>query len=212
LSGSARGAGGTRERLLEVAEKEFARYGYAGAHLQSIAEQIGVQKTALYYYFPSKSALYTAVITTMLEAFERVLTGLANAGGTHRERLEHLLDALNDLLAERPNYARILIRVFIDGAGVDYPAIAPTIRRVIGGILGFYREGVEAGAFQRHSSRHLFLSVFGMALFHYAAPEFSGGVLELPDVFAEKAVRWRGEEVRRLLLEGVLPRPPETDR
>ena len=55
----------TRERLLDVAEKEFARYGYAGAHLQSIGEQVGVQKTALYYYFPSKSALYTAVIGTM---------------------------------------------------------------------------------------------------------------------------------------------------
>lgn len=207
MSAGARGGAATRERLLEVAEKEFARYGYAGAHLQSIAEQIGVQKTALYYYFPSKSALYTAVITSMLEAFERALSASASAPGTHRERFEHLLDALNALLAQRPNYARILIRVFIDGAGVDYPAIAPTIRRVIGTLLTFYRDGVAAGAFQRHSSRHLFLSVFGMALFHYAAPEFSGGVLEVADVFAESALQWRGEAVRRLLLEGVLLRP-----
>jgi TetR/AcrR family transcriptional regulator len=210
VSSGVRGGAATRERLLDVAEKEFARYGYAGAHLQSIAEQIGVQKTALYYYFPSKSALYTAVITTMLEAFERALSGPASASGTHRQRFEQLLDGLNALLAERPNYARILIRVFIDGAGVDYPAIAPTIRRVIGALLSFYHDGVEAGAFQRHSSRHLFLSVFGMTLFHYAAPEFSGGVLEQPDVFAPAALEWRGDAVRRLLLEGVLPRTEPT--
>jgi TetR/AcrR family transcriptional regulator len=210
VSSGVRGGAATRERLLDVAEKEFARYGYAGAHLQSIAEQIGVQKTALYYYFPSKSALYTAVITTMLEAFERALSGPASASGTHRQRFEQLLDGLNAVLAERPNYARILIRVFIDGAGVDYPAIAPTIRRVIGALLSFYHDGVETGAFQRHSSRHLFLSVFGMTLFHYAAPEFSGGVLEQPDVFAPAAREWRGDAVRRLLLEGVLPRTEPT--
>lgn len=48
MTGSARG-GAARERLLEAAEREFARYGYAGAHLQSIAEQIGVQKTTLHH-------------------------------------------------------------------------------------------------------------------------------------------------------------------
>ena len=63
--------GDTRTKILEVAEAEFASEGYAGAHLQKIAEQVGVRKTALYYYFDSKAALYTAVITTMLEAFDR---------------------------------------------------------------------------------------------------------------------------------------------
>ena len=33
----------TRNKILEVAEGEFAREGYAGAHLQRIAEQVGVQ-------------------------------------------------------------------------------------------------------------------------------------------------------------------------
>lgn len=197
--------GATRERLLQAAEREFARYGYAGAHLQSIAEQIGVQKTALYHYFPSKSALYGAVVIGMLESFERALTGAVTASGSHRDQLEGVLEALNGLLASRPHFARIVIRLFIDGAGaVDDPALGPTLRRVIGRLLVFYREGVEAGAFRHLSSRHLFLSTFGLALFHYAAPEFSAEVLQTPDVFAPEVVAWRGAQVRRLLLDGVL--------
>jgi AcrR family transcriptional regulator len=195
----------TRERLLEVAEKEFARYGYAGAHLQSIAEQIGVQKTALYYYFDSKGALWTAVVQAMLEAFERVLADALSRPGTHRERLERLAADFNDLLAARPHYARILIRIFSEGAGVDAEAVAPTIQRVIGRVLTFYREGVDAGAFARRSARHFFQSFFGAIVFHYAAPEFSARVLEVDDIAAPEVVRWRREEVLAFVLRGVLP-------
>lgn len=196
----------TRERLLEVAEKEFARYGYAGAHLQSIAEQIGVQKTALYYYFDSKGALWTAVIQGMLAAFERVLVDSLSQPGTHRERLERLAGDFNDLLAARPNYARILIRIFTEGAGVDAQAVAPTIQSVIGRVLSFYREGVGAGVFARRSARHFFQSFFGAIVFHYAAPEFSGAVLGVDDIHASDVVRWRREEVLAFVLDGVLAR------
>jgi TetR/AcrR family transcriptional regulator len=200
----------TRERLLEVAEKEFARYGYAGAHLQSIGEQVGVQKTALYYYFASKSALHTAVIQSMLEAFEQVLGTALERPGTHRERLQDALASFNQLLARRPHYGRILIRIFIDGAGVDYEQVAPAIERVIGGVMAFHREGVKAGAFAPRSSRHFFLSFFGMTLFHYAAPEFSARILGVEDVFAEDVRGKRRDEVQSLLLEGVLPRTPRS--
>ena len=196
----------TRERLLDMAEKEFARYGYAGAHLQSIGEQVGVQKTALYYYFSSKSALYTAVIQSMLEAFEEVLGTALERPGTHRERLQDAHASFNELLARRPNYGRILVRIFIDGAGVEYEQVAPTIERVIGGVMAFHGEGVKAGAFAPRSSRHFFLSFFGMTLFHYAAPELSARILGVEDVFAEDVRDRRRDEVQSLLLEGVLPR------
>lgn len=196
----------TRERLLEVAEKEFARYGYAGAHLQSIAEQIGVQKTALYYYFDSKGALWTAVIQGMLAAFERALVESLSKGGSHRERLERLAGDFNDLLAARPNYARILIRIFSETPGLDAAAVAPAIQSVIGRMLSFYREGADAGVFERRSARHFFQSFFGAIVFHYAAPEFSGAVLEVDDIHAPEVVRWRREEVLAFVLRGVLAR------
>ncbi len=195
----------TRERLLDVAEKEFARYGYAGAHLQSIAEQVGFQKTALYHYFDSKSALYTSVIESMLEDFEKAVTTAVQSAGSYTERLDRLLAAFNDLLAARPNYARILIRIFIDGAGVEFETVGPVIQRVIGGLLSFYREGADAGAFRPLSSRQVFLSLFGSVLFHYAAPGFSENVLGVDDIYAGDVVAWRRAAVRELLLRGVLP-------
>ncbi len=200
----------TLDKILEVAEGEFAREGFAGAHLQSIAEQVGVQKTALYYYFPSKAALYIAVLTRMLESFDHTVSQAIDAEVGHEEKLERLLRALNDLLAERRNYSQILIRIFVDRVDTKGESVKlkEPIERVIGRILVFFREGVEAGTFRHLSPRHFFQTLLGATVFHYAARNFSAAVLGVSDVFTHSAVAWRREELRRLLCDGVLADAP----
>jgi TetR/AcrR family transcriptional regulator len=80
----------TRNKILDVAEQDFARSGFAGAHLQHIAEQVGVQKTALYYYYPSKAALYEAVLVRMLEAFDQAVSKAIDGPESPAGRLERL--------------------------------------------------------------------------------------------------------------------------
>ncbi len=203
MSGERRSAD-TRHKILEVAETEFAQKGYEGAHLQAIAQQIGVQKTALYYYFPSKEALYAAVLSTMLDAFDAALTVALERDLPAPEKLLRLVDDLNDLLAERRNFSQILIRIFVDGVRVDQPVIDDKMRGVISRMLVFYRQGVKQGDFAKLSSRNLFMSLLGMTVFYYAAEEFSRGVLDSKDIFSHSTVAWRREEVRRLISHGAL--------
>ena len=201
----------TRHKILDVAEQEFARNGFAGAHLQHIAEQVGVQKTALYYYYRSKAALYEAVLVRMLEALDQTVSKAIDTPESPASRLERLGDALNDLLSERRNYSQILIRIFVDRVEIEGAALQPLIERVVGRLLGFYREGIDANAFAKLSSRNLFQSLLGLCVFHYATGEFGAQVLGVDDIFTESAVAWRREEVRRLVLRGVLRQTPDDD-
>jgi len=198
----------TRQKILEVSEREFAKDGYAGAHLQRIASQVGVQKTALYYYFPSKEALYETVLVGMLQTFDQMVAEALGRSGTHAERLARLLDAMNDLLAERRNYAQILMRIFVDRVPLSTKEVTPYIERVVGSILSFAKEGMEAGEFVRCSSRHLFQTVLGSTVFHYATGEFGAAVLDVDDIFTRSAVSWRREELRRAALRAILASPP----
>ncbi len=195
----------TRQKILKVAERQFAVKGYSGAYLQSIAKEVGVQKTALYYYFPSKEALYAAVLEQMLERLDQVV-GLATSRDPSAETLELLLDDLNRILAENANYSQILIRIFVDRIEIDARRIEPIVERVINPVLRFYAAGVAKGVFQKLSSRHVFLTVLGAAVFHYAAGDTSSDILGIDDIFSPGAVEWRRQEIRRLLIEGILPR------
>ena len=194
----------TRAKILEVAEREFAESGFSGAHLQRIAEQVGVQKTALYYYFASKEQLYVAVLLRVLEELDGVVAGAVDSPGTPVERLERLLDAVNAMFAERRNYAQILVRVLVDRVSLEGQPLRPTIERLVGRQLAFYREGVAAGVFAKLSPRHVYQTVLGAVVFHYATGSFGAAVLGVDDLFTRRAVAWRGEEVRKLILGGVL--------
>jgi TetR/AcrR family transcriptional regulator len=195
----------TREKMLSVAETQFAQKGYEGAHLESIASEVGVRKTALYYYFDSKEALYVAVLERMLTVFEATLAEALRQDLPTAAKAERLLDAINDVLVDHPNYSQILIRIFVDRIPIqDDSTIAPILQRVVGSALTFIHDGVKEGVFRKYSARHVFQSTLGMAVFHYAGGDFSAAVLGVDDIFDPSAVAWRRAEVRKLLLSAVL--------
>lgn len=194
----------TRARILATAETQFARKGYEGAHLQSIAEDVGVQKTALYYYFTSKADLYISVLQDMLDDLDSTVTGALAGDAPHPQRMEKLLDELNDVLSQRRNYSLMLVRIFTDEVRADLTPLTETVNHIIASILAFYHRGVEAGAFRNLSARNVFMSVCGLVFFHYAAQGFSNLVLGVDDIFDRETVEWRGAEVRSILFHGVL--------
>jgi AcrR family transcriptional regulator len=52
----------TRTEILEVATREFAANGYAGARVDDMAERMRTTKRMIYYYFGGKEQLYIAVL------------------------------------------------------------------------------------------------------------------------------------------------------
>jgi TetR/AcrR family transcriptional repressor of mexJK operon len=55
--------------ILDAAHKRFARYGLTKVTMDEIAEDLGMSKAALYYYFPTKEDLYRNVVTSEQQDF-----------------------------------------------------------------------------------------------------------------------------------------------
>jgi AcrR family transcriptional regulator len=93
-----------QRRILEVAIREFAEKGMAGARVAEIANQAGVNKQLLYYYFESKEGLFTAALGRMVSVSRRVMN--AQWGdGTYGEQM---LGALHPKAIERRQTLRRL--------------------------------------------------------------------------------------------------------
>ena len=57
-----RDPGATKTRILEAAKREFAKFGFGGARVDSIAVRAHANKRMIYHYFSSKEELFTAVL------------------------------------------------------------------------------------------------------------------------------------------------------
>jgi len=58
-----------RKELTYKATKIFRKYGYSGLGMRKITKELGISKSALYHYFPSKDALF-AECTKSVTSFE----------------------------------------------------------------------------------------------------------------------------------------------
>jgi TetR/AcrR family transcriptional regulator, cholesterol catabolism regulator len=57
----------TSDRLLEVAARDFRRYGYTSMSMRELAEALGIQKASLYYHIKSKDELLLRICMTSLD-------------------------------------------------------------------------------------------------------------------------------------------------
>jgi len=97
--------GSTRERLIQAADRLWGERGVHGASLDDIARDASVTKPTVYYYFPDKSALFTAVVCSVLEEHGSGLKTAARRGGRARDRL---ISALAFLVGARCSGPRLL--------------------------------------------------------------------------------------------------------
>lgn len=58
-----------RDKILEAALKRFTHYGASKTTMNEIADDLHCSKASLYYYFPDKKAMHTAVLQKIAEAY-----------------------------------------------------------------------------------------------------------------------------------------------
>lgn len=64
------------ELILSAAEEEFARHGFKGTTVNSIAQRAGLPKANVHYYFNNKLELYAAVLSGIIELWDGTLNEL----------------------------------------------------------------------------------------------------------------------------------------
>jgi len=117
--GRAHDAKGAREAILNAAEAVFARHGFDGARIDTIAAEAGYNKSLLFQYFGDKLGLYSEVNRRLDRDFSelqaRILTPLLEdetiASDAYRLRtsLKNAMGALFDYMRDHPHPLRIFV-------------------------------------------------------------------------------------------------------
>lgn len=97
----------TRQRLIDVAVRLFARHSFAGTSLQMIADEMGITKAAVYHHFRTREELLSAVVEPALRQLRADIES-AETKRTPHARAEHLLTAYATLAVEHRAVVAVL--------------------------------------------------------------------------------------------------------
>ncbi len=92
-----------RREIAQRAAKFFSDHGYAGTSMRKVAEFLGLSKSALYHYFPTKKDLFIACTKEVMANLD---TEIVDPNQTDTENLERLKAVL------RPDFATEMALTF----------------------------------------------------------------------------------------------------
>ncbi len=115
-----------RATILAAAARRFAEGGFTGAQMAEIARDAGMGVGTLYKHFPSKEALYRAMVHRFLSRlFQATETALDQAGGSLADALSAYARAAVACVAEDPLVCRAVARETLGSQVVFRSVIGP---------------------------------------------------------------------------------------
>lgn len=102
----------TEEKIIAAATSIFQQQGYAGARMQTIADEAGINKALLHYYFRSKDLLFQKIFEAFLnKIFPKIEKKLADDMPIY-DLLCSIVDLYMDLLKENPSMPGLIISTY----------------------------------------------------------------------------------------------------
>jgi len=211
-SGPERRGEHTRERILDAAESLFADRGFEGTALRDVAARVGIRTPSLYNHFPSKEALYSAVLERVVEPVLALLSEIVQSPPRERPDSRQVVARVMALLARRPDLPRLVVHEALGGG----QHLRPLLQKVVGPVLVRAQEAVLATPGAERWGRErvplLVLAAYHMVVGHFAiAPfyrELSGQDLLEPAAI-ERQTRFLADVLELLL--SAPQAPPELE-
>jgi AcrR family transcriptional regulator len=183
-----------RDRVLQTAVGIFAQKGYAGTSVREIAEQAGVSKPVLYYYFKSKEGLFLAILE-MAENLQKKL--LAEVLESHGNALDRLLMLYRRVYAEveahQSLYKMIHGLIFGPPQGTPIYDFTRYHRHMIDAICKIYDSGIDGNEIKKSAGEEVAYLVLSLIDF----------CLHMDQVKPQSADPQRPERLLRLAFEGI---------
>ena len=155
-----------RATILEAALEVFSRQGFRGATLDQIAQEAGLSKPNLLYYFPSKDAIHAELLSGLMDTWLEPLKALQDDGDPVEEIIAYVLRKL-DMAREFPRESRLFANEIVQGAPRILDQIEGPLKALVDDKAQVLRGWIKAGELSDVDPYHLIFSIWSTTQ-HYA--------------------------------------------
>lgn len=152
-----------RSEILGASQRCLAKYGYSKMTMEDVGKEVGLNKASLYYYFPSKEALVSAVISSEAKEYLDELQAKVESVPGCRKRIAEYLVERYRIYQKVNNLHNLSVQ--------DIRQLAPTLKKIfvdwqtreINFIKSIIDECVRRGELAACDSRRIARSIVSIA-------------------------------------------------
>lgn len=159
---------GTEKRILDAARKVFVEKGFAGSTMQEIADEAGINKSLLHYYFRTKERLFSAIFREAFGRFMPEVGKIFTAEISFFEKIKLLVEQYIDLLKDNPHIPGFILHELN-----RKPEKIVFLFKEIGiqpeTFLSIFKQETEKGTIKDVDPHHFIVNLFSMCIFPFIA-------------------------------------------
>jgi AcrR family transcriptional regulator len=193
----------TEQTILQAAKKVFIQKGMEGARMQEIADEAGINKALLHYYFRSKDKLFEAIFQDAILKFIPDMMEMLQSDLPLFKKIEIFTGKYIDAFTENPFIPGFImhelsrdpskIAAMVKNSGVRPEAFITQIKKEI-----------EAGSIVTVDPYHLIVNILSMCIFPFAARPILLNVLFQNDPKAyDGFIAQRKKEVPEFIIRSI---------
>jgi AcrR family transcriptional regulator len=199
-----RNDGSTEQAILDAAKKVFLKKGMAGARMQDIANEAGINKALLHYYFRSKDRLFEVIFIEAAQKLFPRINEIFNSDEPLFEKIERFCDEYISVVMESP-YLPLFVLNEINRDPEHF------LRKVWVGrskpnpakFLAQMEKEARKGTIKRISPVHLMMNLVSMTIFPFVAKPMFQLNLGMSESQFRTFMEQRRKEIPKFIIEAI---------
>lgn len=193
----------TEETILQAAKCIFQQKGMDGARMQEIADEAGINKAMLHYYYRNKQQLFDAVFKSAFSLLIPQLNKILNDDSSLEEKIRNFTCNYIDFVKKQPYLPNFIIYeinknpdfivdLFQDN---DFPSIDKFKIQI--------EKEIEKGTIKPINAEQLFINLIALNAFPFVAAPLLKGIINIDDSTYQKILEERKTVTAEFIINAI---------
>ena len=196
--------GTAEEKIMAAARKIFTTHGMAGARMQDIADEAGINKAMLHYYFRDKDKLFETIFVAEAQRFFPKINMIFQSDAPLFEKIENFVNEYIDEMQENPYLPWFVMNeinrdpdqfMFKIWGKENLPKPEKFLEQI--------EKEIKKGTIKRFNPVHLLMNLLSMTIFPFVAKPMMTRNLHLSDLQFRKIMEERRKEIPKFIIDSI---------
>lgn len=193
----------TEAQILDAAKDVFQKKGMDGARMQEIANEAGINKAMLHYYYRSKQLLFEAVFNNAFSLLAPQLNKILNDDSSIEDKVKNFTSNYITFISKHPYLPNFIIQELNRNPKffekIQQNAAFPTLDKFKAQVA----LEVEKGILKPTDGEQLFINIISLNIFPFIATPLIKGLLKVDDKGFKQLMEKRKTAVSEFIINSI---------
>jgi TetR/AcrR family transcriptional regulator len=193
----------TEEKIFNAARIIFQKKGFAGARMQEIADEAGINKAMLHYCFKNKELLFKAIFMNAFRQLAPQINEIFNSSVSVFDKIKKFTNSYISFVVLNPYLPQFVIQEMNNNPEFVMSFLKNENRPNPSILISQIEKEISEGIIKPINPKQLLLDIFSMTVFPFAAQMMVKGMLQISDAEFNQMMEERKTSIAEQIINSI---------